>query len=204
MKHRCDAMERAELIKTSIGQSAYALYSVWMTKQHRKVPPIATFCTSAYFRGFIKFAEFVRKLNIPNVEKYIEIMTNKKISPWLWHRNECYSLYLEWNDKLSTPYDQAQISIDTILKMSEAAGITAAQVFEVLEPGEIIQLIIERKLSPWILLVSKTFKDKLQTMDANQHQALMRLIGIDYWAQKMEENRDVVSDMKMLVKELGI
>lgn len=204
MIHRCEQMDRVELMRTAIGQSAYAYYCAWMTKGRRKAPPADTFRTSTYFRSFIKFAEFIRKVSIPNPDKYIDIMVEKQISPILWCRNECYSMYLEWNDRLSSPYDQAQITIETIMKIAEVANITPSEVFQKLEPGEIIQLVVERKLSPWILLVSKAFKDKLVTMDVNQHTTLMRLIGIDHWAFKMEENREVIADMKLLVKELGI
>jgi hypothetical protein len=197
-------MERAEVIKTAIGQSAYAHYQIWMTKNRRRAPPIETFQTSVYFTPFIKFAEFARNVSLPNVEKYIELMVEKKISPTLWSRNECYSIYLEWNDRLSTPMEQAEISVDTIMKIADAGGVSPGEAFKVLHPADIMQFLIERKLSPWLLLCSKAFKSKLKEMNEGEQKEIMRLIGIDYWATKLERNPKVVEEMKLIAKELGI
>lgn len=204
MNHRCHQMERAELLHTATGQAAYSHYSTWMSKNGRKIPPADTFKTSMHFTSFVKFAEFVKSVNVPNPDKYIEIMASKSISPALWCRNECYAMYLEWNDRLSSPYEQAALSVETIMKIAEAGGCKPAEVFKIIQPGEIIQLLIERQLSPWVLLCSRSFKEKLQSMSEDEHRQLMRLIGIDFWALKLERNPEVVTDMKNIAVELGI
>jgi hypothetical protein len=204
MNHRCHQMDKADMLKTAVGQSAYAHYSAWMIKMRRRPPPIDTFATSSYFTQFIKFAEFCRDVGLPSPDKYVELMVDRKISPSLWTRNECYSIYLEWNDRQSTPYEQATISVDTILKIAEAAEKTPADAFKVLEPSEIVQFLIERKFTPWLLLCSKAFKEKLQVMSEDEQKQIMRLIGINYWATKLERNPEVVKEMQLIAKELGI
>lgn len=204
LKHRCTEMEKAEKIQSVQGQSAYHHYSEWMKVYKRKVPPIETFTTSRYFNSFIKFGDYVKKLNIARPDAFIRIMKEKDISPMLWTRDECYTMYLEWNDRRSSPMEQAEITIKTLHDIADAAQISVPEVFNVLHPREVIQFIRLRKLSPWILLCSVAFKDLLTRMEEHDKDELVNVIGYNYWALKFEEMPDIVDQMKLFAKEMGI
>lgn len=204
MKHRCPQMEKSEEIKGARGQAAFALYSSWMQAYNRKVPDIETFTTSRYFNTFVKFADHVKHIQLASPETFIRLMKEKDISPMLWTRNECYSIYLEWYDRRSNPMDQAKITIDTLFKVADAADISTSDVFEAMHPREIMQFIRLRKLSPWILLCSKKFKDVVSHMDTTDRDELLNVIGYNYWAEKFEKNPHVVEQMKVIASEMGI
>ena len=204
MNHKCTQMAKSEILKTVDGQAGYVHYSYWLRKKSKKAPPIETFLSSSYFRAFISFAEFVRAVNLPNAEMYIDIMVDKGIAPLLWPRSECYAMYLQWFDAKSPPMEQVNISVDTILNLSDQAGVTPAELFDVLHIRDIMQLLQERKLSPWFLLCSKKFKEKLTSSSPDDNKQLMRLIGIDYWAGKLSENESVVKQVKMITAAMGV
>lgn len=204
LKHRCTQMERSEEIKTLIGQTAYVMYKHWLEKQGRKAPPIETFVTSNYYSSFIKFSEWIKDVNLPDGFKYIELMLNNKISPVLWRRNEAYQIYLEYTDKKANPYEQASISVETILSLAEGYEITPSEVFEKLKVGEVIELIQQRQLSPWLLFCSKRFKSWVNTLNSNEKDVLMNSIGINYWSLKLEKCPEVVKFLKQTAIELGI
>lgn len=204
MKHKCPEMARAEDIKTIDGLAAYAMYSEWMQQSKRKVPPIETFSTSRFFTSFMNFVARAKKLNLPDSALYIKIMTQKNISPMLWCRDECYSLYLEWLDRSSDPVDLANTSIDTLFSVAEAANTNIASVFKALHHREVMQLIRQRKLTPWLLLCSKAFKMFLIELSISDREELMNLIGYSYWAEKFEANPKVVEHMKKFAEALGI
>lgn len=204
MNHQCPEMEKNEMLKTVDGQAAYVHYTTWLKKQNRKAPPIETFLYSTYFRSFYNFAQFIRSVSLPNPDKYIDIMVEKKIAPLLWPRPECYSMYLQWNDNKSPPLEQVNISVDTILDLSDAANCSPSELFDAIHIRDIIQLLQERKLSPWFLLCSKKFKEKLAMASDDDNKQLMRLIGIGYWANKMAENENDVRQIKLIVSALGV
>ena len=78
------------------------------------------------------------------------------------------------------------------------------QVFEVLTGNEIIQLIRERKLSPWLLLRSRKFMTKVELMSTEEKSILEHLIRVDYWRQKFQSKTDDKEYMDKLVKELDL
>lgn len=204
LRHKCPEMERAEKTQSIQGQAAYVYYSEWMKAYKRKVPPIETFTTSRYFNSFVKFAVYVKKLNIARPDAFVRLMKEKDISPMLWTRDECYTMYLEWNDRRSAPMEQAEITIKTIIDITDAANIEPAEVFNVMHPREIVQLVRLRKLSPWILLCSTAFKDLLTRMEDHDKEELLNVIGYNYWATKFEQNPEIVEQMKVFAKEMGI
>lgn len=204
MAHRCTQMERAEQQNTLIGQTSYLFYKLWFDELKRKAPSHETFLTSAYYRSFTKFAEFVKEVNLPNPEKYVELMVEQKLAPALWTRNEAYSAYLGWADKQSPPMDQAAITVETLQTLAEQLGVTTGEVFDRLDYGAILTLVQQRKLSPWLLLCSKRFKEWLGKRSIDEQRNFMRLIGVEYWAFKMERAPTVVRELKDIAYALGI
>lgn len=204
MKHECSQMIRAKEIQTVDGQRAYSLYKLWLEKQKRKAPPIETFCSSSYYTSFLKFAAWTRETGIPSPDKYVEMMVKEKISPALWRRSEAYQIYLEYNDKLSSPIDQATITIETILTIAEGLECHPGQIFERFKVGEILELVQQRRLSPWLLFCSKSFKGWVSTLDQHDRQLLMKGIGVDYWAMKLERAPEDVKNLRELAESLGI
>lgn len=204
MKHECTQMVRSKEIQTQTGQMAYGLYKHWLEKARRKAPPIETFCTSAYYSSMMKFADWVKVTGIPDPKKYVELMLEGKVAPALWRRPESYQMYLEYVDKRSNPFEQAEITIETILALSDGLGVPPGEVFKSFKVGEILELIQQRRLSPWLLFCSKSFKDWTQSLHETDKQLLMKSIGIDYWAMRLEKSPDVVRSLKEIAGELGI
>ena len=204
MRHECTQMVRGREIQTVIGQSAYGLYKIWMEKQRRAAPPIETFLSSAYYTSFISFATWVRETGVSDSEKYVELMVTSKIAPALWRRNEAYQIYLEYYDKRASPIQQATMTVETLIALSEGLECELGEVFSKFEVGEILELIQQRRLSPWLLFCSKSFKNWYHTLHDSQRSALMKSIGIDYWSNKLENNPNVVIELKNLAESIGI
>jgi hypothetical protein len=111
---------------------------------------------------------------------------------------------LEWLDRASDPLDLANTSINTLFSIAEAANTDITKVFTVIHHREIMQLIRQRKLTPWLLLCSKKFKEFLLSLGDIERDELMNLIGYPYWAGKFEANPKVVEHMKKFTEALGI
>lgn len=205
LKHKCKPMERHEEMSTALGQMAYGLYGTWMRLYKRNVPRIESFMVSRYYGAFIKFAQYVKDMNLPDVESFIRLMIERDLSPHLWTNDKVYVLYLEYLDRRTTPVKQASITISTLIKIADDHQVDVGNVFDVLEPNEVLQMIRERRLSPWILLVSSKFKRMLVNRCSQEQITLFEdLVRPMYWRVKFDNNPEYVSVMKMYVKEMGI
>lgn len=204
MAHECKEMLRTREIQTVQGQQAYQLYKLWLEKQRRSPPTIDVFVTSTYYTSFYKFAQQTKELGISDPELFVQLMVAQGISPALWTRNDCYELYIEHLDKKADPYRQAEMTLTELMKLASKLECDVSEVFEKLHYGEIMTLLNQHKLSPWILFCSNRFKERLAKLDEGEKTTLMRTIGVTYWAHKLEEKPAVVQDMKLLVTEVGL
>lgn len=204
MAHECKEMLRSREIQSMQGQQAYQLYKLWLEKQRRKPPTIEVFITSTYYTSFYKFAGHARELGISDPDLFVQLMVGQGISPALWTRGDCYDLFIEHLDKKSDPYRQAENTLKELMGIAEKLDCSIGDVFGKLHYGEIMTLLNQHKLSPWILFCSGRFKERLAAFDEAEKTNLLRTIGATYWAHKLEEKPAVVQDMKHLVSEVGL
>ncbi|KKN24899.1 hypothetical protein LCGC14_0890170 [marine sediment metagenome] len=204
MRHHCDLMKRHEEIVTPVGQAAYQHYSDWMEVYKRMAPPLDTFLSSRFYKSFIKFAKYVIELNIPETSVFIRLMHERDISPTIWTNDQVYALYLEYLDHKLTPMGQAKITVNTLFKLADERGCNIEEFFTTYHPNEVLQLLRERRLSPWILLFSTQFQIMLKRCSEEQRALFEALIRPHYWRYKFEKNPKYVELMKKYVEELNI
>lgn len=203
LKHTCEAMERAAIFETPIGQSAFLLYQRWWSLR-RRIPPNATkFKESSQFRAMVKFAKFVKQTKL-NVDVYLEMVVSLQLSPEHWQRDDVYVRYLEYIDKTMSGTDQIKMCVDFLMRMADAIDCDTSEVFSYILPTEMMQFVRDRKLSPWILLHSKTFKEWLIAQDQDVQLRLQDLIRPMYWVMRFQKEPDTVSAAKRVAKALGI
>jgi hypothetical protein len=204
MAHTCTAMERSREIQTLAGQQSYILYKHWMEKRRYKPPPVETFITSTYYTSFYKFAQYCKETNIADPELYVELMVKQNISPALWRSSDAYNMYIEHLEKKVDPFAQAETTILFLEGLSQKLNVPLDKVFDELKFGELMELLSQRRLSPWILFCSTKFKARVSKFDEEERRLFYKAIGINYWAAKLEKETAVVSEMKKLTAGIGL
>jgi hypothetical protein len=204
LRHRCKQMLRKEEMETPIGQAAWFHYQAWMRAQHHLIPHIKSFLHSKYYQPFIRFATFARQVRIPDPDLYITQMVALDMPPMLWTNDQVYVAFLEYMDKKVLATKNAQITIETLFDYAEALGCEIYDVFDHIDANECIQLIRQRKLSPWLLLKSDRFFTFLRKLSQDQKIVMETIIRPKYWAEKLKDNPETVEQMKKFVKELNL
>ena len=204
LKHRCKMMERIEEMETPTGQSAWLLYSTWLRTQRRMVPKTITFLTSQYYSAFVRFAGFVQGVRITEPDIFIQLMVNGNIPPSMWCCDKSYAMYLEHISRAITPIQQISISIKVLMKLADAMECDISTVLFNLTIGELLQLIRERKLTPWLLLHSKSFKQVLHNLTPEQRGLIEELIRPAYWKFLFQRDPQLVQKIKDYVAQLNI
>lgn len=205
LQHQCKQMKRDEELRSPTGQAAWHYYQLWMRSMKRLPPPAQSFMASKYFRTFINFTNFAKKVELPKPDKFIWLMVQREYPPTIWMNNEVYAIYLEFLDTKTSGIDQANLSIATLLAYSEKHDCNLQDVFVNMPIQEVIHLLHVRKLSPWLLLFSKTFKNAFATRTSPEQQIILEnLIRPDHWPDKFQKFPEEVAQIKMLVAEMGI
>lgn len=204
MRHHCEPKRRAQELASPAGMAAYGYYREWMKLKKYSQPSSAAFMESKYYRSFMNFTQLVMDANIARPDKYVEIMVATDILPTLWCRNSAYALYLEWSDKLSDPLDQVQESIAYLMDLAEKENVELTDIFDHLGPQRVISLVRQRRLDPWFLFCSSKFGVLLKKLDSSQLTAFDQVVNSAHWSGKFQSNKQLVTDIKMIAKEMGL
>lgn len=207
MNHRCREQKRNEELKSIVGQAAYAYYSEWMRQKKRSVPPIETFAESMFYTTFIKFAEHAIKTNIPNVPQFIKIMVeHNDVSPSLWCRDSVYSMYLTWYDTIFPPENQFLDSMTFIEELIADYDCQAnpGKIFNEVDIDKLVKFIKKRKLSPWFLLSSKSFRDFLASAPPTDKTTLEASLNIGAMISQIQKKPDLFKMFNQATAEMKL
>jgi hypothetical protein len=171
----------------------------------RKPPSVDTFGTSRYYTTFVEFAKHVKKLSIGDPSKFLELMCAKDISPMLWRRDQCYTMYLEWIDKKQDPLEQVKNSIEELLDLCDKENVeNLSDIFAHLGTRRLAELIRLRKLSPWFLFCSKGFGDFIKSVPKDESSELSAIMNPEHWTKRFQDSRDTVKEIMQINREMGL
>lgn len=204
LKHTCRPKQRLDQMKTPLGQAAYLFYAKWMFATKRSVPTRETFMNSKFYESFIRFAKFIKSVRIPEPEIYIQVMKSKDLQPAMWTMDDAYGFYLEHVEFHMDPKTSIRITSSVLSDLADEYECDIPEVFIKVPPSETIQLIRERKLSPWVLLKSTKFKVFLSTLNSEQMEMIEALINSTFWKRRFLDNPNVVLFVKQCNDILGI
>lgn len=203
-KHSCEAKKRAEYLATNKGKSAFYCYEMWNNLRGYSVKNLQTFLESKYFKAIERFIKFCNSTGIPDRKHYIQYMIDKDIMPVRWTDVEVYDEYIQHFDNTKTPEEMARISMDTIFDLADLFECEIGEVLSHMYASDLMKLVVARKLSPWILLPSKSFMEYMKTeVTAEQKILINSTINYDIWGRKFRENPEAVKEMKEIVKEMS-
>lgn len=205
LKHQCKQMKREETFQQPLGQAAWIFYQKWMRANKKMAHNANAFLHSKFYNSFIKFAEFVKTVRMPEPDLFIALMTERDIAPTIWTSDQVYALYLEYMDKKISPQKHAEITINTLFDHAEKAEVGVESVFDTLTAHDVIQMLRERRLSPWILLncpsFTRFFKEKTTPEERIVMESIIRPV---YWKDKFLKHPEIVQQMKVYVRELKL
>lgn len=204
MRHYCEQKRRAEEIRSPAGQAGMIFYNQWLKLKKFKAQEPEAFMSSKYYRSFLKFAEMVPVAGISKPDRYVQLMVDSGITPDLWCRDACYKIYLDWMDKQEDPINQVGASIMCLMDLAEKDGVDYRVVLEKLGSQKILNLITQRKLSPWFLLHSSTFQKLLKSLPKDELKSFDRAINIGAWVDRLQEHQHLRADIKQIINEIEL
>lgn len=204
-KHTCDEKQKFELLHSRRGRAAFAAYKEWFRLKKRTVPSEETFLKSRYFTMFVEFQIWAGKVSLADRMGYIKYAVSKNLLPNFWRMPEVYEGYMAEFDDLYPPDKQAEITGSTLNDIAGIIGCRMDEIFDYLHAAEVVKFIQCRKLSPWVLLVSKSFLNFLNHKVTTEERILLNsVINSHMWRDRFRQNPDAVDRMRKLVTDLSL
>ena len=204
-QHTCKKRERLNEAKSPRGRLAWEYYKWWCKCMHRAPTTLESFIWSKIYTTMINFVDHVRRVKLPMPEKFIEFAIREKFQPGMWCMDEVYTRYISYLDVGIDPKELIMQTVDQLYTIADQHGVDIAKVFEVVPIHLVIQSLQRRKLSPWLLLVSRQFQIMLRTRAAeDERRTISTMIPINVWKSRFEGKPESVSLAKKVVARLNL
>jgi hypothetical protein len=161
------------------------------------------FAKNPYYTAFVKFGNYCTSINAINIPRYMDWLLANQIRIDTWCSDQVYTKYLIYYLKEEDPLDAIARSIETTITLAENENINASDCFRYCNKNRICYLITAGKISPWILYQSASGIAFIESLDEPQQLLIFDYINPEQWALKFLRNKEMVKQVKQLLKEAG-
>ena len=202
--HNCEAMDRVRAMDTFSGTVAYTLYDRYCTLQGRRPLSRSAFATSPNYTAFTKFADIVKSTQI-DTDAFIKTMNHMGMLPKFWTRDDVFSYYVEQVTYKMPVHEAIAVTERTLLSMSREHDCNVADIFDHIDASDVVGLLRQGNITPWVLLNSFKFKDLFETKATEDDVTMLKsFIKNEYWRFRFINEPDNVAVAKEFVRKHGI
>ena len=159
------------------------------------------FATSPYYNAFVKFGSFLSNTSPIYPERFIDFVIKSGVKLDHWCRDELYDTYITELIKIEPADGAIQRTIKTMMEWADANNAPWTHYFRYANLNRITHHIKEGKISPWVLLNSKSGKDMLQKMNDEQLEIVGPIIDPIFWRKRFKTLPADVELVKDVIKE---
>lgn len=166
----------------------------------------ADFAKSSYYNAFVKFGSYVSNVNPLYPDHYIDWVIRSGVKLDHWCRDALYEKYAL--ELIHT--EPADVALDRSIKhmvswaKEQSTETIWSEYFLKVSTSRAMFDIKDGKISPWLLLNSKSGKALLDSMDDTQLTAIANVINPEIWIKKFKKSKEDMDMVKLIVKEIGL
>jgi uncharacterized short protein YbdD (DUF466 family) len=202
-KHTCEKKKRYDFLRTPRGRGALECYKKWFKYMKRGSPDAETFMESRFYNSINNFIKFSLSVGIPDRDSYIKYMVEKELDPSKWESLDLYNEFIIYFDENTPPEKLAEITIETVYDLADKFECEVNEVLSNLYAADLARLVHARRLSPWLLIPSKSFNNYIKyETNAQQKILIDSVIDRKKWAAKFRERPDVLKRMQTIVTSM--
>jgi len=172
--------------------------------QKQKNKTFDEFAKSPYYNAFVKFGSFMSNANPIYPEKFIDFVIKSGVKLDHWCRDELYDTYLQELLKIEPADGAIQRTINTMMDWADNNEATWNHYFYYANLNKATHDIKEGKISPWILLQSKSGKKMLKNMNDEQLGIIGDIINPQFWLSRFKKLPADVELVKEVIAEAKI
>lgn len=204
--HMCEQKRRAlQKNEKHVQLGYYAFTRFYTLCQNLKTQKTyEEFCKSSYYNAFVKFGSFVNNVRPLYPEKYIDYVVTSGVKLDHWAREELYEKYaleLILKESVETAVER---SIKTMMEWGDDKEARWEDYFNYVSLNRATQDIKDGKVSPWLILNSRTGKEMLSKFNDEQLQIVFHVMNPQHWALRFKRSIADVELVKEISQKAGI
>lgn len=153
------------------------------------------FAESPYYSAFVKFGQYLVQIRAINVPKFTDwvIKNNKKLDQWT--KEAFYTEYLFDHLRHEHPTDALERSLTEMQIVADELKLDLIETFDGVPLNKLCQMVINGRISPWVIYNCKTGTEFLSRLNAEQIAMIYPFIDPEFWDRKFT---DYVADTDLI------
>jgi hypothetical protein len=204
--HMCERKRRALQKNEKRVQAGYMAFNrFWRLAQGgKKNKTYEEFCDTSYYNAFVKFGSFINNVNPLYPDKFVDYVIKSGVKLDHWCRDELYESYLYDMIKHEPVESAVQRSLATMMDWADENRSEFKHYFLYVSLNRAVHDILNGKISPWIILNSRSGQDMIQKMNDEQLDMIAPALELTYWLKRLKEVPADSALVKEICKEVGI
>jgi hypothetical protein len=162
------------------------------------------FCKSPYYNAFVKFGSFLSNVKPLYPEKYVNYIVKSGVKLDDWCKESLYETYavdLIMKEGVETALER---SITTMMEWADENESVWNHYFNYVSLNRAVWHIKDGKISPWLILNSKSGKDMLSKLNDEQLGMIYHIMNPEHWAMRFRKSPSDVELVKEVAKESNL
>lgn len=203
--HSCARMKMAKGSGKAGIMRGFSLFDKWyrMNGFSKKSKDLDAFMKSPHFSIFMDLSEFVSEFRVPSGKDYVEWIVRNRVPSRDWRKDSSVVQFRKDYEKGSLARDATVRSLEMLSTWCDERGIDLEYIFDEISPGECLAITRSGIMSPWIILGSNSAELLLSRFTEDQAEELDRIIDIDYWNSRMDQD-PATDEIRSMVEEIGL
>jgi hypothetical protein len=206
MVHMCEQKRRALQKGEKRVQLGYIAFNQFykLSAGAKKDKTYEEFCKSSYYNAFVKFGSFVSNVKPLYPEKYINYVVTSGVKLDQWCREEMYESYAIDLIKKEGVETALERSINTMVEWAAENNSVWNHYFNYVSLNKAVWHIKDGKISPWLILNSKSGKDLLGKFNDEQLGMIYNIVDPQHWALRFKRQTNDVQLVKDVARESNL
>jgi hypothetical protein len=206
MAHMCERKRRAMQRDEKRVQAGFMAFNrFWqLTQGAKKLKTYEEFCDSSYYNAFVRFGSFVNNVNPLYPDRFIDYVIKSGVKLDHWCRDELYEKYLYEIIKIEPVESAVQRSLQTMMEWGDDHKAEFAHYFNYASLSRAVHDIRNGKISPWIILNTKSGQTMISKMSDEQLDMIAPAFDVGFWLKKFKEVPADTALVKEVCSEIGL
>lgn len=206
MTHVCEQKRRHLAKKEKHVQYGYLTFNRFyqLMQNFKGNKTYDEFAKSSYYNAFVKFGSFMSNVNPLYPEKYIDYVVTSGVKLDHWARDDLYYKYVLDLIKKESVETALERSISTMMQWAEDHQSSWNHYFHYVSLNRMIFDIKDGKISPWLVLNSKSGKEAIAKLNDEQLHMIYHILDPMFWARQFKRKPTDVELVKEVAKEGGL
>ena len=203
--HSCEPRRRRQERSergVELGFQAYIKFYE-MTQGSAKLKTYDDFCSSPYYKAFVKFGRYCVSIRAINPARFMEwvLKQNKKIDYWC--SDTVYTEYLAFYLRVENVNDALARAMEFGIDWSEKTGNPPHDCLRYGGTNAMVYAVTAGRISPWIIFNSESGQHFLSELNQEQIALVYPYIDVDHWQKRFQDYPADQEYAKDILKQAG-